>query len=85
MEKYRIEFKKSAIKELHCLPKRDINAIDERIQSLAENPRPVDCKKLSTNEEYRIRPGNYRVIYTIYDNILVIHVIKVTHRKDVYR
>ena len=85
MENYNIDIKKSATKEIAKLPKPHLVRIIEKIQSLATNPRPEGCKKLSADEKYRIRVGNYRILYTIEDHQLLIYVVKIGHRKDVYR
>lgn len=85
MGKYRIEIKKSAIKELNAIPKKDLKKIVFEIISLSDNPRPKECIKLSGGERYRIRHGNYRILYSIEDEILVVYVVKIGHRKDVYR
>ena len=85
MAKYRVEIKRSAAKEIGNLPKRDLKKIFEKIASLTNNPRPHDCQKLSAQEKYRIRCGDYRILYTIEDDVLVVYVVKVGHRKDVYR
>ena len=85
MEKYKIEIKKSVYKEIENLPKRDLQAVLEKIHSLGENPRQQGCEKLSGQEKYRVRSGNYRILYSIEDTILVVCVVKVAHRKDVYR
>ncbi len=85
MGRYKIEIKKSAFKEIQRYPKRDLIAILDRIEALCENPRPFDSKKLSSREDYRIRHGNYRILYCIQDDILLICVVKVGHRRDVYR
>jgi len=85
MAKYRIEIKKSAVKELHAIPKKDLKKIVSVIASLSDDPRPEGCIKLSDGEKYRVRKGNYRILYSIEDEILVIYVVKVGHRKDVYR
>ena len=84
MESYRIVIKKSAAKELEKLPKKDRARVIERIRGLAEDPRPVGCKKLSAQEKYRIRQGNYRVLYQIVDDEVLVVVVKVGHRRDVY-
>lgn len=84
--RYSIVIKKSAEKELLHLPSPYIHKIRATISSLAENPRPHDCKKLSGSQnEYRVRIGMYRILYVIHDNILTVFVIKIGHRKDVYR
>ena len=86
MAKYSIFIKPSAVKELEAIPvKKDRRRIVERIRKLAEDPRPVGCKKLSGQDRYRIRQGRYRILYSIEDQDLVVSVVKVTHRKDVYR
>ena len=85
MEKYKIEIKKSAAKEIERLPSRDIKSVLEKISALSENPRPYDCKKLSAEEKYRIRSGNYRILYLIEDDVLIVYIVKVGHRRDVYR
>ena len=85
MEKYKIEIKKSAVKEIKHLPGRDMKAVLAKITSLAENPRPHDSKKLSGQEKYRVRCGGYRILYSIEDAVLIVYVVKVGHRKDVYR
>ena len=85
MARYRIEIKKSAVKELSQIPKKDLVKIVKNINSLADNPRPSGSKKLSREEKYRIRYGTYRILYVIEDDLLVICVIKVAHRKDIYR
>jgi len=85
MAKYKIEIKKSAVKELNNLQSNDLKRIVKLIQNLADNPRPPGCKKLTGDEKYRIRSGSYRLLYTIQDDILLIIVIKIAHRRDVYR
>jgi mRNA interferase RelE/StbE len=76
MAKYKIEVKKSALKELNNLPNKDLKKIIRKIRNLADNPRPSDCKKLSGEEKYRIRSGNYRILYLIKDDILYIYYSK---------
>jgi mRNA interferase RelE/StbE len=85
MAKYKIEIKKTAAKEIKKLPAKDINRVIKLIDELARNPRPEGCLKLSNNEKYRIRFGVYRLLYEIYDDLLLNIVVKVAHRKDVYR
>jgi mRNA interferase RelE/StbE len=85
MAKYKIEFKKSASKELNNLPSNDLKKIIKKIQNLADNPRPANCKKLTGEEKYRIRGGNYRILYLIEDDVLIIYIVKIGHRRDVYR
>jgi mRNA interferase RelE/StbE len=83
--KYKIYIKPTAVKELQKIPKRDVSKIIEKIRSLSSNPRPPGCEKLSADEKYRVRQGRYRIVYSIEDDILVVLVIKIGHRKDVYR
>ena len=85
MAKYRIEIKKSAVKEISKLLKKDLKRILKEIESLANNPRPFGAIKLSGDEKYRLRAGSYRILYQIFDDKLVIIVVKVGHRKDVYK
>ena len=85
MAKYKIRFKKSAVKELNSLPSRDLKRILEKIDLLAKNPHLPGSIKLTGDERYRIRQGHYRILYTIEDDILTIVIVKIGHRKEVYR
>lgn len=85
MANYKIFFKKSVKKELYVLSKTDLQPVIKRIEKLAENPRPLDSEKLSGQEKYRIRQGDYRIIYSIHDYELHIWIVKIAHRKLVYR
>ena len=85
MAKYKLEIKKSALKEIEHLPKRELKAILEKIAFLTDDPRPYGYEKLSGEEKYRIRCGDYRILYSIEDEVLVVYIVKVGHRKDVYR
>lgn len=81
-----IDYKKSAEAELDALPQVEHKRVLKAIQKLALNPRPVGCKKLKSKDDlYRIRVGDYRVIYEIHDNVLIVIVVKVGHRQSVYR
>jgi mRNA interferase RelE/StbE len=82
---YRIEIKRSAAKELEAIPAKDRRRVATKIQALAGNPRPAGCEKLSGHDKYRIRQGNYRILYTIEDDVLLVTVIKIGDRRDVYR
>lgn len=84
MAKYNIVFKKSVAKDLRSIPASDVKRILKRINNLAENPRFAGCTKLSGQERYRVRQGNYRILYEIKDDQLVISVVKVAHRSSVY-
>lgn len=85
MASYELVFKRSVAKDLRAFPKQDIKRIMERIASLAHDPRPAGCERLSSQERYRVRQGVYRIIYEINDNRLTVLVVKVGHRSDVYR
>jgi mRNA interferase RelE/StbE len=85
MARYEIRFKKSVAKDLKPLPRRDVTRILEAIKTLATTPRPPQSQKLSGSERYRLRCGVYRVLYEIKDNILVVCIVKIGHRRDVYR
>ena len=85
MAKYRIVFRRSVLKDLDLIPKKDVKRIIAAIDSLAENPRQPQCQKLSGEEKYRLRCGIYRVLYSIEDDKLIVCIVKVGHRKDVYR
>ena len=86
MGKYSISIKRSAVKEIEAIPqKKERQGIIRRIGQLADNPRPADSKKLSGHDRYRVRQGTYRVVYSINDEELILEVVKVGHRKDVYR
>ena len=85
MAKYKIEIKRSASKELNSLPNKEIKKIINSIKQLIENPRPINSKKLSASERYRLGVGNYRILYEIEDLILIVYIIKIAHRKEVYR
>ena len=85
MATYSIQIKKSAQKEIKALPESERQRVIAKIQSLASVPRGPDCKKLSAQERYRVRVGAYRILYEIHDDVLVIMIVKVAHRKDVYR
>jgi mRNA interferase RelE/StbE len=84
--KYRIEFKKSAAKVLKKLPKQDRRRIRDKIDSFTENlPDPITTKMQGDNPFHRVRVGDYRIIYEIHEDTLVILVLKIGHRKEVYR
>jgi len=85
VERYRVLIKPSAVKELESLPKKDLKRIVKRIQNLSETPRPSGCEKLSVEEKYRIRQGRYRIVYSIVDATREVIVVKVGHRREVYR
>ncbi len=85
MAEYRLFFKESVEKDLIAIPKKDLQKILRRIESLAGNPRPQGHEKLTGQERYRIRQGHYRIVYSIQDKELTVWVVRVGHRKQVYR
>ena len=85
MAKYRITIKKSAAKELEAVPTKDLRRIVKRIGSLADNPRPPGSQKLSAHQGYRIRQGDYRIVYSIDDEDALIDIVKIGHRREIYR
>jgi mRNA interferase RelE/StbE len=85
MATYKIFFKKSVWKDFKAIPGKDLVKILECINLLADNPRQPGTMKLSGQEKYRLRQGRYRIIYSIQDEALTIWIVKVAHRKKVYR
>jgi mRNA interferase RelE/StbE len=85
MARYKVRFRKSVGKDLAPIPNRDTQRIIAAIAGLADDPRPPQSKKLSGAEKYRLRCGAYRVLYEIQDDVLVVCVVKIGHRRDVYR
>lgn len=85
MARYRLRIKRSAAKELEALPSKDRQRIVGQIQSLASDPRPHGCEKLSSEDKYRIRQGDYRVLYAVQDADATVVVVKIGHRRDAYR
>jgi mRNA interferase RelE/StbE len=81
---YSILFAKSAVKELERIPAKDRQRIVTRIGALAANPRPVGAEKLSGDDKYRIRQGDYRTLYEIVDSALIVTVVRVDNRREVY-
>jgi mRNA interferase RelE/StbE len=84
MAGYKLYFKKPVWRDFKTILASDLKRILDRIASLAENPRPAGCEKLTGREKYRLRQGRYRILYTIQDEDLTIWVIKVGHRKGIY-
>ena len=87
MARYSLRIKPSAVREIEAVTsQQDRQRIVARIQTLAEDPRPPGCEKLSgQRDRYRVREGRYRIVYSIEDRDLVVYVVKVGHRRDVYR
>ncbi len=85
MARYEIVLRKSVRKDMEPIPKRDVQRIIAAVAELANDPHPPQSCKLSGSEKYRLRCGTYRVLYEIQDTILVVYVVKVGHRREVYR
>jgi len=85
MAVYKVYFKESVEKDFIAIPKKDLKRILQRIKILEDNPRPLGCEKLTGRERYRVRQGRYRIVYSIQDDELTVWIVKVGHRKDVYR
>ncbi len=85
MARYKILIKPSAVNEIEAVPKKDRLRIIKRIQSLAADPRPPGSEKLTGDDKYRIRQGNYRIVYSVFDKEILVIVVKVGHRRDIYR
>lgn len=85
MADYSVFFRDSVLKDLGSIPRIHLGRMMEKVGSLAVNPRPVGCEKLSGQEKYRVRQGDYRIIYSIQDSQLTVWVVKVGHRREVYR
>jgi mRNA interferase RelE/StbE len=82
---YTVELKQSARKELERLPNAVIARIISKLESLEENPRPAGCKKLKGgDDEYRVRVGEYRIVYVIDDRKVIVTITRIRHRRDVY-
>lgn len=84
MPEYELVISRTAQKQLDKLPDNITTPLIEAIQNLAFEPRPHGCRKLKGREAYRIRKGDYRIIYDIYDHILTVEIVALGHRKDIY-
>jgi mRNA interferase RelE/StbE len=82
---YSLFIKRSAAKELEQLPSKERKRISARVGALATEPRPPGAEKLSGYEKYRLRQGDYRVLYSIDDDARSVTIVKIGHRRDVYR
>lgn len=85
MASYSVGIRRSAAKELEAIPLKDRKRIVTRIEGLQTEPRPPGCEKLSGEEKYRLRQGDYRILYEIIDRELIVAVVKIGNRRDVYR
>ena len=83
---YKILFTPRAFRDLEALPDRDRVTIAKRFDGLAQEPRPSGVKKLEGSDDvYRLRVGDYRVLYTIQDRVVTVSIVRVGHRRDIYR
>ena len=85
MGSYKLLIKPSAARQIETVPKADRFRIVRRIQALSEDPRPHGSEKLCAEEKYRLRQGPYRIIYSISDAEKIVVIVKVGHRREVYR
>lgn len=85
MASYNLLIKREVEKEIRSLPKGDLKRILEKIHALAENPRPPGCEKLRGEEGYRVLQGDYRIVYLVDDPGKIVRIIRVGHRREVYR
>lgn len=86
MDAYELRWKRSALKELRKLPQAAVSKLVDLAESLVANPYPDGCRKLAGAEHtYRVRSGNYRLVYQVQNGRLIIEIVKVGHRKEVYR
>ena len=85
MARFEILFKQSVAKDLQVIPKKDVQRIVSRIAKLAADPHPAGAEKLTNQERYRIRQGRYRILYEIQEKQLVIMVVKIGHRREIYK
>ena len=86
MGRFSVLLKASALEEIEAISrKKDRQRIVRSIEGLADDPRPRGCQKLSGQDRYRVRQGEYRIVYSVEDEELIVFVVKVGHRKDVYR
>ena len=85
-DRYRVEVSRRAVKVIAALPRPDQRRVQAAIDLLSETPRPPGCVALtSENSTYRVRAGNYRIVYEVHDQVLLVQVVRVGHRRDVYR
>ena len=85
MAAYKVYFRESVENDFTAVPKKDLVKILRRIETLPKNPRPLGCEKLTGQERYRVRQGRYRIVYSIQEDVVTVWIVKVGHRKDVYR
>jgi mRNA interferase RelE/StbE len=84
MARFELRFKASVAKDLRGIPRADVERILARTETLRDDPRPPGAEKLSAQERYRVRQGDYRILYTVADAELVVEVVKAGHRREAY-
>jgi mRNA interferase RelE/StbE len=86
MVEYKVYFRESVEKDFRTIPKKDVIKILRRIESLSSDPRPPGVEKLTGQQDkYRLRQGNYRIVYSVQDKESSVWIVRIGHRKDVYR
>jgi mRNA interferase RelE/StbE len=85
MESFKILIKKSAAGELSKIPRKDLEKIVRRIRDLEQNPRLFGCRKLSGKDRYRLRQGDYRIVYAVDDSRRIVEVYKIGNRREIYK
>ena len=85
MERYKILIKKSAAGELGKIPRKDLEKIVRRVRDLEQDPRPSGCRKLSGKDKYRLRQGDYRIVYAADDSRRIVEIYKIGNRREIYR
>ncbi len=85
MPPYELRFKPSVARDLRGIPAADVQRILARIETLRDDPRPTGSEKLAAQERYRLRQGDCRILYTVADAEVVVEIVKIGHRRDVYR
>ncbi len=84
MAEYRVFLRRSAVRELRDLPRKDLRRVVDRIKLLTSDPRPHGSEKLTGQERYRIRQGDYRIVYSVQDDELSVWVVRIAHRRETY-
>ena len=85
MASYKVLITRSASKEIEAVPIRDRRCIIEKIRGLGDDPRPMGVEKLSGDDKYRLRQGDFRILYEIQDRELIVTIVRIGNRRDVYR
>lgn len=85
MARYELRVKPSVAKDLRDVPQADVRRILTRIETLRDDPRPPGAEKLAAQERYRLRQGDFRILYTVADADATVEIVKIGHRRDVYR